>query len=103
MTRNAFIVLEAAEADAQAEPIEAPPAVRLALAWMLASGIAERWQAVSFFEAMTDPPPETDHQRWLFDYCRHRDMALILSRWQRVAEDQGFQLLSCPTTDQPSA
>jgi hypothetical protein len=42
MDAHAVVVLEVAQAEAQAEPIKGTPAVRLALGWLVLSGVAER-------------------------------------------------------------
>jgi hypothetical protein len=89
MNRHALAVLEAAQADAQAEPIQVPPSVRLALAWLVLNSVAEVWQALSFYEALTKPPirPEP-HLRWTYDFCRRRDMQIALDRWRIVAGER---------------
>jgi hypothetical protein len=90
MNAHALIVLEAAEAEAQVEPIKASAAVRLALAWLVLNGVAERWQVISFYNALTKPPAWPDpHVRWNYDYCRRRDMEIFLERWRINARKRG--------------
>jgi len=89
MNSHAIAVLEAAQVEAQDEPIEATAAVRLALAWLVLNGIAEVWQAISFHEALTKAPARAEpHLRWSFDYCRRRDMNIMLERWRINAGNQ---------------
>jgi hypothetical protein len=83
MHEHAIAVLEAAEAEAQAAPIEAPPAVRLALSWLLMSRVAKPWQVRSYWEALTGAVEDENGQpRWLSVYCRKRDMSVMLERWR---------------------
>ena len=89
MNDHAIAVLEAAQTEAQDGPIDATAAVRLALAWLVLNGVAEVWQATSFYKAMTKPPARQDsYVRWNFDYCRRRDMDILLERWRINARDQ---------------
>ena len=91
MHEHAIAVLEAAAEEAQAGPIDAQPAVRLALYWLLVSRVAEVWQARSFWEALTEPLPQVagGEPHFLSVYCRTRDMALCLDRWRNVASGGG--------------
>jgi hypothetical protein len=90
MNAHALAVLEGAQAEAQAEPIEASAAVRLALAWLVLNSVAEVWQAISFYHAVTKAPDRPDpHVRWTFDYCRQRDMEIFLDRWRINARERG--------------
>jgi hypothetical protein len=89
MNAHALVVLEAAQSEAQDGPIKATPAVRLALGWLVLSGVAERWQVSSFCNALPKPPTQPDpHVRWTFDYCRQRDMEIFLGRWRINARER---------------
>lgn len=82
MNRFAIDVLEDACNRAQAVPVAPSPTIRLALAWLSLSGVAEGWQVERFWTCLTKPPG--DHG--MDPYCRTRDMAIYLNRWKVVAQ-----------------
>jgi len=76
-------VLEGTRAEAQVEPDEGSPAVRLALSWL------GRWRGAGlagqeFWEGLTKPLERSpgSETRWVDVYCRQRDITCLLDRWR---------------------
>jgi len=84
MNRFAIDVLDAAGREAEKEPIQPSPAVRLALAWLSFSGVAEGWQVERFWTCLTKPPGT----HGMDPYCRTRDVQIYLNRWKIVAKGE---------------
>ena len=85
MTRHALDILKSAQEEAAVDPVRGTPAMRLALSWLVMDGVAEAWQATSFWLAATKPPEAPD--RPLALYVRQRDMQIYIDRWERVVQD----------------
>jgi len=68
MTLQAIRIVEAAEREAQEQPVAMTPAIRLALGWLLFDRAAECWQAQAFTLALGSEPDLSYVVQ--ADYCR---------------------------------
>ncbi len=74
------VLLEAAD-DAEKEPIQRTFAHRLALSWLVHSGVAEQWQAEKFWDLLG----RGEYPEWQRAYCRQRDFTIYTGAWKRAA------------------
>lgn len=85
MTAMALAVLEDALARAHIGPIAREPSIRLALAWLQRSGIAEAWQVRQFWEVLASERDRTDYEGPA-QYLETTLMTGAIDRWRRSAQ-----------------